>query len=111
MRDTDVVLLDLGLPDIDGRDVFRELPARSKVPVIMLTARGDEFDRVLGLELGADDYVTKPFSVRELSPASGPSRAAPSGNGAVRAGPQTDRAAGLSTGAPARVPSTARRSR
>ena len=62
----DVVLLDLGLPDMDGRDVCRELRAKSTVPIIMLTARGDEFDRVLGLELGADDYVTKPFSFREL---------------------------------------------
>ena len=62
----DAVLLDLGLPDIDGRDVCRALRSRSNVPIIMLTARGDEFDRVLGLELGADDYVTKPFSFREL---------------------------------------------
>jgi len=62
----DMVLLDLGLPDMDGRDVFRVLRSRSNVPVIMLTARSDEFDRVLGLELGADDYVTKPFSLREL---------------------------------------------
>jgi DNA-binding response OmpR family regulator len=65
----DLVLLDLGLPDIDGRDVCRELrtrPSSSKVPIIMLTARGEEFDRVLGLEMGADDYVTKPFSEREL---------------------------------------------
>ncbi len=62
-----MVLLDLGLPDMDGRDVCRELRSRSSnVPIIMLTARSDEFDRVLGLELGADDYVTKPFSVREL---------------------------------------------
>jgi DNA-binding response OmpR family regulator len=63
----DLVLLDLGLPDIDGRDVCRQLRQRGSVPIIMLTARGDEFDRVLGLELGADDYVTKPFSRRELS--------------------------------------------
>ena len=63
----DLVLLDLGLPDIDGRDVCRQLRQRGAVPIIMLTARGDEFDRVLGLELGADDYVTKPFSLRELS--------------------------------------------
>ncbi len=63
----DLVLLDLGLPDIDGRDVCRQLRQRGDVPIIMLTARGDEFDRVLGLELGADDYVTKPFSRRELS--------------------------------------------
>jgi DNA-binding response OmpR family regulator len=62
----DVVLLDLGLPDMDGRDVCRVLRGRSGVPIIMLTARGDEFDRVLGLEMGADDYVTKPFSFREL---------------------------------------------
>ncbi len=62
----DLVLLDLGLPDMDGRDVCRTLRGRSKVPIIMLTARSDEFDRVLGLELGADDYVTKPFSFREL---------------------------------------------
>jgi two-component system response regulator RegX3 len=63
----DLVLLDLGLPDIDGRDVCRQLRQRGAIPIIMLTARGDEFDRVLGLELGADDYVTKPFSRRELS--------------------------------------------
>ena len=62
----DVVLLDLGLPDMDGRDVCRELRSRMTTPIIMLTARSDEFDRVLGLELGADDYVTKPFSFREL---------------------------------------------
>jgi DNA-binding response OmpR family regulator len=62
----DMVLLDLGLPDMDGRDVFRQLRTRTTVPIIMLTARGEEFDRVLGLELGADDYVTKPFSFREL---------------------------------------------
>ena len=62
----DVVLLDLGLPDMDGRDVCRVVRGRSNVPIIMLTARSDEFDRVLGLELGSDDYVTKPFSFREL---------------------------------------------
>jgi DNA-binding response OmpR family regulator len=62
----ELVLLDLGLPDIDGRDVCRTLRERTAAPIIMLTARGDEFDRVLGLELGADDYVTKPFSMREL---------------------------------------------
>jgi len=62
----DVVLLDLGLPDMDGRDLCRALRTASGVPIIMLTARSDEFDRVLGLELGADDYVTKPFSFREL---------------------------------------------
>jgi two-component system response regulator RegX3 len=65
-HDYELVLLDLGLPDMDGRDVCRELRQRSTTPIIMLTARGEEFDRVLGLELGADDYVTKPFSLREL---------------------------------------------
>jgi two-component system response regulator RegX3 len=62
----DLVLLDLMLPDGDGRDVLREIRKTSRVPVIVLTARGDELDRVLGLELGADDYVTKPFSAAEL---------------------------------------------
>ena len=63
----DVVLLDVGLPDMDGRDVCRTLRAGSDVPIIMLTARGTETDRVVGLELGADDYVVKPFSVAELA--------------------------------------------
>jgi DNA-binding response OmpR family regulator len=62
----ELVLLDLGLPDMDGRDVCRAIRTSSTVPIIMLTARGDELDRVVGLELGADDYVTKPFSLREL---------------------------------------------
>ncbi len=62
----DVVLLDVGLPDASGFDVCRELRGFSDVPVIFLTARNDEIDRVLGLELGADDYVSKPFSPREL---------------------------------------------
>jgi two-component system, OmpR family, alkaline phosphatase synthesis response regulator PhoP len=62
----DLVVLDLGLPGLDGLDVARELQRRSPVPIIMLTARGDEVDRVLGLELGADDYLVKPFSPREL---------------------------------------------
>ncbi|MFJ9817697.1 response regulator transcription factor [Streptomyces sp. NPDC101151] len=61
-----MVLLDLGLPDMDGVDVCRALRARSSVPIIMITARDSEVDRVLGLELGADDYVSKPFGVREL---------------------------------------------
>ncbi|MEP7113195.1 MAG: response regulator transcription factor [Ilumatobacteraceae bacterium] len=65
-RGQEMVLLDLGLPDMDGRDVCRQLRQRSTTPIIMLTARSEEFDRVLGLELGADDYVTKPFSLREL---------------------------------------------
>jgi DNA-binding response OmpR family regulator len=62
----DVVLLDLGLPDMDGIDVCRRLRATSAVPIIVLTARSEEVDRVLGLELGADDYVVKPFGFREL---------------------------------------------
>jgi len=62
----DLVLLDVGLPDMSGFDVCRALRAVSDVPVIFLTARGAEVDRVLGLELGADDYVVKPFSPREL---------------------------------------------
>ncbi len=63
----DLVLLDVSLPGIDGFEVCRRLRAQSAVPIIMLTARTDEIDTVLGLELGADDYVTKPFSVRELT--------------------------------------------
>ena len=66
-RSPDLVLLDVMLPDGDGRDVLREIRAASRVPVVMLTARGEEMDRVLGLELGADDYVTKPFSGAELA--------------------------------------------
>jgi DNA-binding response OmpR family regulator len=62
----DVVLLDLRLPDIDGYEVCRELRARSAVPIIVVTAKGEEVDRVVGLELGADDYVVKPFGLREL---------------------------------------------
>ena len=62
----DLVLLDLRLPDIDGLDVCRALRERSAVPIIIVTARGEESDRVVGLELGADDYVVKPFGVREL---------------------------------------------
>jgi len=62
----DVVVLDVGLPDMSGLEVCRTLRTFSQVPVIFLTARNDEFDRVLGLELGADDYMAKPFSPREL---------------------------------------------
>ncbi|HEY6779950.1 MAG TPA: response regulator transcription factor [Thermoleophilaceae bacterium] len=63
----DLVLLDVMLPDGSGYDVCRELRRTSQVPIIMLTARGEETDRVVGLELGADDYVVKPFSARELT--------------------------------------------
>jgi DNA-binding response OmpR family regulator len=62
----DLILLDLMIPEIDGLDVCRELRKSSGVPIIMITARGEEVDRVVGLEIGADDYITKPFSVREL---------------------------------------------
>ena len=62
----DLVVLDLGLPGLDGLDVIRELRRTSVVPIIVLTARGDESDRIVGLELGADDYLAKPFSPREL---------------------------------------------
>ena len=65
-RDPDLVLLDVMLPDGSGLDVCRELRSRSRVPIIMLTARGEESDRIVGLELGADDYVVKPFSAREV---------------------------------------------
>jgi two-component system, OmpR family, alkaline phosphatase synthesis response regulator PhoP len=64
--DPDLILLDLMLPEVDGLDVCRELRHTSRVPIIMLTARGEEVDRVVGLELGADDYICKPFSLREL---------------------------------------------
>jgi DNA-binding response OmpR family regulator len=62
----DVVLLDLGLPDLDGRDVCRALRRASDVPIIIITARGTVTDRVVGLELGADDYIVKPFAVEEV---------------------------------------------
>ena len=65
-HDPDIVLLDIMLPDMDGRDVCRELRKTSEVPIIMLTARGLETDRIVGLELGADDYIVKPFSFAEL---------------------------------------------
>jgi DNA-binding response OmpR family regulator len=62
----DLVVLDLMLPKVDGLEVCKRLRADSNVPIIMLTARGEELDKVLGLELGADDYITKPFSIREF---------------------------------------------
>src|SRR5829696_120722 len=62
----DLVVLDVMLPKLDGLEVCRRLRAESMVPIIMLSARGDELDKVLGLELGADDYITKPFSIREF---------------------------------------------
>ena len=65
-RKPDLLIVDLGLPDIDGLDVTRTLRKESSVPVIILTARDEETDKILGLELGADDYITKPFSPKEL---------------------------------------------
>ena len=65
-EDVDLVILDIMLPRVDGLEVCRRLRAESTVPIIMLTARDDELDKVLGLELGADDYITKPFSIREF---------------------------------------------
>lgn len=62
----DIVLLDLMLPEVSGTDVFRAIRAHSDVPVVMVTARDDQIDKIIGLELGADDYVTKPYSGREL---------------------------------------------
>lgn len=65
-NDYDLVLLDLTLPSMDGIEVCKKLRAKKSTPVIMLTAKSEEIDRVLGLEIGADDYITKPFSIREL---------------------------------------------
>jgi len=99
----DLVVLDLGLPDGDGRDVCRRVRADGDLPVIILTARGSELDRVVGLELGADDYVVKPFSSAELAariravlrraarPAAG-ARPSPVAVGAVHVDPATRRA-------------------
>ena len=72
----DLVVLDIMLPKLDGIEVCRRLRSRSQVPIIMLTAKDDEIDKVLGLEMGADDYITKPFSVARV-PQPGPGRAAP----------------------------------
>ncbi len=65
-QNPDLILLDIMLPKMDGFDVCRKIREKSSVPIIMITARDEEVDKVLGLELGADDYITKPFSVREL---------------------------------------------
>ena len=65
-RDPDLIILDLGLPDIDGVTICQRIRHKSAVPIIMLTARGEEVNRIVGLEVGADDYVTKPFSLDEL---------------------------------------------
>jgi len=89
-RKPDLVVLDLGLPGRDGLDVTRELRRTSNIPIVMLTARGEESDRVVGLELGADDYVVKPFSPKELVARV---RAVLRRTQATRAGPETIRVA------------------
>ncbi len=66
-KDISLVILDVGLPDINGFELFKDIKKQSNVPVIFLTARSEEIDRIVGLEIGADDYVTKPFSPRELT--------------------------------------------
>jgi two-component system, OmpR family, response regulator RegX3 len=94
-RMPDLVLLDVMLPDGSGYDVARTLRERSKVPIIMLTARGEETDRIVGLELGADDYIVKPFSAREVAAriravlrrAGDPRAAAPAKEGPLEVGP------------------------
>jgi two-component system OmpR family response regulator len=91
----EMIVLDVGLPDMDGFEICRRLRATSDVPILFLTARDDEIDRILGLEMGADDYVTKPFSPRELAARvkailkrSGPGAAArPLAHGAIRLDP------------------------
>ena len=84
-HDVRIVVLDIGLPGMDGFEVCRRVRARSSVPIVMLTARDEEPDRVAGLELGADDYVTKPFSPRELT-ARHEGRAPPDARRAAAAG-------------------------
>ncbi|MFI5689601.1 response regulator transcription factor [Streptomyces sp. NPDC051636] len=96
----DLVLLDLGLPDMDGLDVCRSLRARSAIPIIMITARGEEADRVAGLELGADDYLAKPFGVRELVARI---RAVTRRTGALPTVPQTPQATPAAVAAPQRL--------
>ena len=87
-RHPDLIVLDLGLPGTDGLDVTREVRRDSTTPIVMLTARDDELDKLLGLELGADDYLTKPFSPRELvARVRRPSSAAPSRRPAARPTP------------------------
>ena len=99
-REPDIVLLDISLPDGDGRDICRELRRRSDVPIIMLTARGTETDKIVGLELGADDYVVKPFSggeviarlranLRRVRPPAAPAASEPARPASVTVGPLT----------------------
>lgn len=89
----DVVLMDLGLPDMDGLDASKAIRLSSSVPIIIVSARGDELDRILGLELGADDYVVKPFSQRELLARI---RAVTRRRGEVNESPELDKVIGTS---------------
>jgi DNA-binding response OmpR family regulator len=93
----DLVVLDLGLPGRDGLDVTRELRRSSNVPIVVLTARGDEVDRIVGLELGADDYVVKPFSPKELVARV---RAVLRRTATAAAGPEVHRVAGVDVDVP-----------
>ena len=105
----DAIILDLMLPDMDGLDVCRQIRLRGNVPILMLTARGDAMDRVIGLELGADDYLPKPFEPRELL---GPPAAPFCGAGRFRPKPTCCASAGWrSTAARARFVLTARSGR
>ena len=100
-EDVDLVVLDIMLPRVDGLEVCRRLRSESTVPIIMLTARDDELDKVLGLELGADDYITKPFSIREFRAASARFCAAPRRPTSPAAGTSSSTAATSSSTCPA----------
>ena len=108
----DLVLLDLMLPELSGVEVCRIIRAESSVPIVMLTAKDSELDKVVGLELGADDYVTKPFSLRELSAGSGPCSAARRrGSRSSRRRPSSTSSASRSTSPATACFATARRCR
>ena len=107
-RPFDVLVLDVMLPGLSGLEVCRQLRGESAVPILMLTARDSEVDRVLGLEAGADDYLTKPFSMSELLPGSARSSGA-AGSTRRRAIPPARSAGSASTWSATRPPSTATR--
>lgn len=98
-----LVILDIGLPDANGLDVFREIQRRAPTPVIFLTARGAEVDRIVGLELGADDYLAKPFSPRELTARVRAVLRRVSGSAAPAAGPGTAAAVWMHDAARCRI--------
>src|SRR5262249_20197840 len=89
----DVVILDLMLPDTDGLDICRQIRARSDTPILMLTARGDPMDRVVGLEMGADDYLPKPFEARDPAPRAGWAQTRPAALRTARDRPRRPRSA------------------